>query len=225
MKPTPGETLRDSAKVSPSTIRRLSKYYRVLGENIAKGTASVSSSELANALGITSAQVRKDLSLFGSFGKRGSGYPAQDLKQKIAWILGLDRSWSVAVIGAGNIGTALIGYGEFEAHGFHVRLLFDNDPAKIGKKIKSLVVKDIANAADECKNEKIEIAVLAVPREAAQAAADQVIRSGVRAILNFAPCHINVPQEVTVRQENTAMELEALSFAITHELFHKKNED
>ncbi|NUM81639.1 redox-sensing transcriptional repressor Rex [bacterium] len=209
------KTKQSPGKVSLSTVRRLSKYYRTLADLIKDGVEYVSSDELARIEGLTSAQVRKDFSFFGNFGKRGLGYTTLDLKQNIAEILGLDRQWNVAIIGAGNIGTALIDYKEFAAHGFHLKMIFDNDPSKIGKKIKSLYVKDIETMSEEFEKEKIDIAILAVPAEAAQQAADRIVKTGVKAILNFAPRSLNVPEGTAVRQENTAMELEALSYFIT----------
>ncbi len=202
------------ARVSAPTIKRLSKYYRTLNDLIKDGAARVSSGELAKLEGFTSAQVRKDFSYFGSFGKRGSGYDTQQLQSHIAGILGLNRRWNVALVGAGNIGSALIDYQEFAAHGFFIKLVFDNDPEKIGRPIKSLVVKDISLVESECRKERIDIAILAVPAHAAQAVAEHMVKAGVKAILNFAPKRLELPREVVVRQENTAMELEALSFFI-----------
>lgn len=204
----------DTPRVSASTVKRLSKYYRTLNDLIKDGVGRVSSDELARLEGFTSAQVRKDFSYFGSFGKRGSGYDTQQLQTHIAGILGLNRRWNVALVGAGNIGSALIDYQEFAAHGFFIKLVFDNDPEKIGRPIKSLVVKDMALAESECLREDIDIAILAVPAHAAQAVAEHIVRAGVKAILNFAPKRLDVPRDVVVRQENTAMELEALSFFI-----------
>jgi redox-sensing transcriptional repressor len=206
----------DSVKVSASTVKRLSKYYRTLNDLIKDGIDKVSSDELAKLEGFTSAQVRKDFSFFGSFGKRGSGYDTNQLKSHIAGILGLNRQWNVAVIGAGNIGSALIDYREFAAHGFHIKLLFDNDTKKIGKSIKSLIVKDMGSLESECRKENIDIAILAVPAQTAQMVAEHIVHAGVKAILNFAPKRLHVPHDVVVRQENTAMELEALSYFIVN---------
>jgi len=174
----------------------------------------VSSDELARIEGFTSAQVRKDFSFFGNFGKRGLGYSTHDLKQKIASILGLDRQWNVAIIGAGNIGTALVGYREFAEHGFHVKAIFDSDPNKVGKTIGSVTVQGTDNMIGTLSEMKIDIAILAIPAEAAQSAADRVVKGGVKAILNFAPRSLSVVSGVTVRQENTTMELEALAYHI-----------
>ncbi len=218
MKPTHTKRSRRSSKktqkVSASTVRRLSKYYRTLNDLLRDGIEHVSSEELARIDGFTSAQVRKDFAYFGNFGKRGLGYNVIDLRNQIANILGLNRQWNVAIVGAGNIGSALIDYGEFAAHGFNVRLILDNDPCKVGASLKSLIVRDAEALREEFRRENIEIAILAVPAEAAQAVAEKVVAAGVRAILNFAPRSLNVPRQVAVRQENTAMELEALTFSI-----------
>lgn len=205
---------RRQQKVSSSTVRRLSKYYRTLNDLLQDGIEHVSSEELARIDGLTSAQVRKDFATFGNFGKRGLGYHVVDLKQQIGNILGLNRQWNVAIIGAGNIGSALIDYGEFRAHRFFIRLIMDADPRKIGSAVKSLVVKNVEQMKSEFEKESIDIAILAVPADAAQSVAEQVVAAGVKAILNFAPRSLSLPEQVAVRQENTAMELEALSYFI-----------
>lgn len=204
-------------RVSGSTVKRLSKYYRTLNELLKEDVDTISSEELAKLEGVTSAQIRKDFSFFGNFGRRGLGYNTQDLKTHIAGILGLNRHWNVAIIGAGNIGSALIDYAEFKAHGFHIKLVFDNDPSKIGKTLKSLVVKDIETLESECMNENIEIAIMAIPAPYAQSVAERVHKAGVKGILNFAPKRLHLPEHVVVRQENTAMELETLSYFIMNQ--------
>ncbi len=209
-------------RVSGSTVKRLSKYYRTLNELIKEDVEHVSSEELAKLEGVTSAQIRKDFSFFGNFGRRGLGYNTQDLKNHIAVILGLTRQWNVAIIGAGNIGSALIDYAEFKAHGFHIKTIFDNDPSKIGKPLKSLVVKDIEAIESECQKDNIEIAILAIPASAAQTVAERLNKAGVKGILNFAPKRLHVPHHVVVRQENTAMELETLSYFIMNQKDHIK---
>ncbi len=209
-----GERSGKVLRVSESTVRRLSKYYRTLDELIARGVDHVSSDELARMEGFTSAQIRKDFSFFGNFGKRGLGYSTYDLKQKIAAILGLDRQWNVAIVGAGNIGTALVGYHEFSEHGFYVKAIFDSDPAKVGKLIGPLTVQTTDNMVSMLTEMKIDIAILAIPAEVAQSVADRVVKGGVKAILNFAPRSLSVAPGVTVRQENTTMELEALAYYV-----------
>ncbi|MBL7996745.1 redox-sensing transcriptional repressor Rex [bacterium] len=204
-------------RVSGSTVKRLSKYYRTLNELIKEDTDTISSEELAKLEGVTSAQIRKDFSFFGNFGRRGLGYNTQELKTHIAGILGLNRHWNVAIVGAGNIGSALIDYAEFKAHGFHIKLVFDNDPAKIGKMLKSLIVKNIDTIESECQRENIEIAIMAIPAQAAQAVAERINKAGVKGILNFAPKRLQLPNHVVIRQENTAMELETLSYFIMNQ--------
>lgn len=209
-------------RVSGSTVKRLSKYYRTLNELIKEDIDTISSEALAKLEGVTSAQIRKDFSFFGNFGRRGLGYNTQELKTHIAGILGLNRHWNVAIIGAGNIGSALIDYAEFKAHGFHIKLVFDNDPSKIGKTLKSLIVKDIETIESECRRENIEIAIMAIPAPAAQAVAERINKAGVKGILNFAPKRLQLPEHVVIRQENTAMELETLSYFIMNQKDHLK---
>ncbi len=203
-------------RISESTIHRLSLYYRALSLLEKDNYETVSSKELAKREKLTPAQVRKDLSFFGSFGTRGLGYPVQELKSKIASILGIDRSWRVALIGIGNIGSALVSYKEFQKQGFQIIKLFDNDQRKIGSNHKGIVVSNIENLQSELKDAKIEMAILAVPATVAQYIVDDVVRAGVKSILNFAPVNLKVPEDVHLRNENMAMELEYLSFAMVN---------
>jgi redox-sensing transcriptional repressor len=206
-------------KVSDSTVRRLSMYYRSLVQFERNGYRIVSSKELAKIERLTPAQVRKDLSSFGSFGTRGLGYPVRELKERIARILGLNRSWSVALVGLGNVGSALVSYKEFQKQRFDIKLLFDNDQRKIDKNHKGIPVSDVKEMDKKLKENKIEMVVLAVPAHAAQEVADQVVSAGVRSILNFAPVQIKVPDNVILRSVNMAMELEHLSFCLTNKGF------
>ena len=201
-------------KVSESTVRRLSLYYRGLSGFEREGHKTVSSKDLAKEGNLTPAQVRKDLSFFGSFGTRGLGYPVKELKEKIARILGLDRTWNVALVGVGNVGSALVSYKEFPKQGFNIKLLFDNDQRKINKNHKGIKVSDVADLARGLKEHKIDMVILAVPAAAAQVVTDDVVSAGVKSILNFAPVHIEVPGDVTLRSVNMAMELEHLSFSM-----------
>lgn len=206
-------------KVSDSTIRRLSTYYRSLLEFEKKGYKIISSKELAKTEKLTPAQVRKDLSFFGSFGTRGLGYPVRELKEKIAKILGLNRSWNVALVGVGNVGSALVSYKEFQRQGFNIRLLFDNDLRKINKSHKGILVSDVKVLGEKLKENKTEMVILAVPAIAAQEVADWVVSAGVKSILNFAPVQIKVPNDVVLRSVNMAMELEHLSFCLVNKDF------
>ncbi len=203
-------------KISDSTIRRMSKYYRSLEQLIEQGVDTVSSDTLAEMDGITSAQVRKDLSFFGTFGKRGFGYNTKDLKKQIENILGLYRTWNVAIVGAGNIGRALTEYAEFKKQGFIIRLIMDKDPNKIGKVVHGLEIKDFADVKKLVEEEHIDIAIIAVPADSAQAVADKLVEAGVKAILNFAPRSLKVPPDVRVKNENMAIEMESLSYYLSN---------
>jgi redox-sensing transcriptional repressor len=203
-------------KVSESTIRRLSLYYRTLSIFERKGYKTVSSKDLAKEGKLTPAQVRKDLSFFGNFGTRGLGYPVKELKEKIARILGLNRTWNVALVGVGNVGSALVSYKEFLKQGFDIKLLFDNDQRKINKNHKGIKVFDVRELTSKLKEEKIDMVILAVPASAAQTVTEDVVSAGVKSILNFAPTHIEVPDDVTLRSVNMAMELEHLSFSLVN---------
>jgi redox-sensing transcriptional repressor len=206
-------------KVSDSTIRRLSMYYRSLSELESKGYQTVSSEHLAKEERLTPAQVRKDLSFFGSFGTRGLGYRTKELKEKIAGILGVGRSWNVALVGVGNVGSALVSYKEFPKQGFNIKLLFDNDQRKINKNHKGILVSDVKDLTEKLKVNKIDMVIVAVPAQVAQEVADMVVSAGVKTILNFAPTQIKVPKDVILRYVNMAMELEHLSFCLTNKGF------
>ncbi|MCK5077178.1 MAG: redox-sensing transcriptional repressor Rex, partial [Calditrichia bacterium] len=199
-------------KISESTIYRLSRYYRSLEHLIEKKIETTSSDDLAEIDGITSAQVRKDLSFFGSFGKRGLGYNTRDLKDQIASILGINRTWNVAIIGAGNIGRALVDYQEFKKQGFIMKILLDTDPNKIGTKYHNVKIENYNNTCDLLKENNVEIGIIAVPAERAQTVADKLVEAGIKSILNFAPRSIKVPDNVKVQYENMAIELESLSY-------------
>lgn len=202
-------------KISESTIRRLSKYYRSLEQLIQRNTDTVSSDQLAEMDGITSAQVRKDLSFFGTFGKRGLGYNTKALKEQLGEILGLDKRWRVAIVGAGNIGRALVNYGEFKKQGFNVCLIMDSDHNKVGEKILDLEVKSTDDLTELVQAENIDIAIIAIPSDAAQRVSDELMDAGIRAILNFAPISIKARPNVMVKNENTAIEIEALSYFLS----------
>ena len=203
-------------KISDSTISRLSKYFRTLERLQEKNIETISSDEIAEIDGVTAAQVRKDLSFFGTFGKRGLGYNIEELKDIIGNILGLNKQWNVAVVGIGNIGMALIDYDEFKKQGFLIKLLLDNDDKKIGYKVKNLEIKNFSEANNYLKKENIQIVVIAVPSKVAQSVADIVTNAGIGAILNFAPLNLKTPDSVMVKNENMSIELEALSYFLTN---------
>ena len=203
-------------KISDSTVRRLALYLRFLEHSAAQGLTTISSAELARRGGTTSAQVRKDLSFFGSFGKRGLGYSVPELAARIRDILGLKRTHRVVLVGAGKMGGALLHYRGFRQHGFDVAAIYDKDPRKIGARSNGLVVRDIKLLEADLKKEPTDIAILVTPAEAAQEVADRLVRAGVKAILNFAPVPLAVPNDVAVQSVNMALELETLSFALTN---------
>src|SRR5216110_786436 len=176
-------------KISESTVRRLSLYLRFLEQFDAQGQTTISSAELARRGGTTSAQVRKDLSFFGSFGKRGLGYSVPELTARIRDILGLRRTYRVVLVGAGRIGSALVQYPGFRQRGFHVAAIYDKDPKKIGSRWNGLVVRDIRDLDADLAKEPSDIAIVVTPAESAQDVVDRLVRAGVKAILNFAPVH------------------------------------
>lgn len=202
-------------KVSPSTVGRLSIYLRVLSELEGDGAATVSSDELAARCGTTAAQVRKDLSFFGTFGKRGRGYGVDELMGALRSILGLERRYRVALVGAGRIGAALLGYQDFRRQGFFIEAVFDSDPKKVGDRLGTVRVRADAELESALAGEGIDIVIMAVPAEAAQDVVDRVVGAGVRAILNFAPTKLRVPAGVALKNVNMAVELEGLSFALS----------
>ncbi|MEW5797222.1 MAG: redox-sensing transcriptional repressor Rex [Candidatus Zixiibacteriota bacterium] len=209
-------------RISESTIRRLSLYLRALLVLEKEGITTVSSKELAIREKLTPAQVRKDLSFFGSFGTRGLGYPVTELRAQISSILGIDRNWRVALFGVGNIGSALVSYKEFARQGFQIVKLFDNDQRKIGSNHKGIIISDVRNMAPEVREAGIEMAVVAVPATVAQYIVDDIVAAGIKAILNFAPINLRVPEDVYLRNENMSMELEYLSFALVNRHAEKR---
>lgn len=202
--------------IAESTVRRLSLYLRFLDDFEKAGRTSVSSGELARCGGTTSAQVRKDLSFFGSFGKRGLGYAIVELTTAIRRILGLDRTWQVVIIGAGKIGAALAQHRGFAGRGFRVVGIFDTDPELVGRTFDGITVTDAQALEQDVRQLGAEIAILTVPPHAAQGMANRLAKAGVHAILDFSTESISVPASVTVRSMNIASELEFLSFALTN---------
>ncbi len=201
-------------KISESAVRRLSLYLRLLQEADAAGAETISSGELADRGGTTSAQVRKDLSLFGSFGKRGLGYSVQELLERIRSILGLQRSWRVALIGAGKLGSALFSYRDFETRGFDIRAVFDADPRKVGTQWGGLTIRADEEMVETVSALEIDMAIVAVPADAAQNVVDRLVKAGVRGVLNFAPARLKVPPGVALKNVDVTLELEGLSFSL-----------
>lgn len=209
-------SLASVKRIADSTVRRLSVYLRFLEDFESGGLLTISSDELAKRGGTTSAQVRKDLSFFGSFGKRGLGYSVPELAGRLREILGLGREWRVIIVGAGKIGAALAQYRGFRQRGFSILAAYDNNPDKIGRTLEGIPVRNIADLDRDIQREHPDIVVLTVPGEEAQVVVDRVVKAGVKAILNFAPTQLQAPADVAVKTVNMAMELEGLSFALTN---------
>ena len=203
-------------RIADSTVRRLSAYLRFLEDFEHRGLTTISSEELAKRGGTTSAQVRKDLSFFGSFGKRGLGYSVPELAGRLREILGLGKEWRVIIVGAGKIGAALAQYRGFRQRGFSILAAYDNNPDKVGRRLEGIPVRSIEQLEDDIQRDHPDIVVLTVPAEEAQSLVDRVVQSGVKAILNFAPTQLHAPSDVSVKTVNMAMELEGLSFALTN---------
>lgn len=196
------------------SITRLAIYLRFL-ENYLKEKgpqSTINSTQLAEYLDINPHQIRKDLSYFGKFGERGLGYRAQDLKDKVSRILGLDRHWKLCICGMGNLGSALFAYNGFAQLRLDIVALFDSDPRKVGKVIQGVKIYHVDSIKAVVRKLKIDIAVLAVPKEAAQGVANKLISSGIRAILNFAPFTLDVPENVKLRNVDLSVELLNLTY-------------
>jgi redox-sensing transcriptional repressor len=199
-------------KIPEMTVHRLSVYTRCLLQLEEDGVKTVSSQELAARFNLNSAQVRKDLAYFGEFGVRGIGYYVSGLKAELQRILGLDREWPVALVGFGNLGSALFHYKGFGRQGFRIAAIFDDDPAKSGRDVDGVPILRTRALAREVKALGIQIAIVAVPADSAQAVTDQLVAAGIKAVLNFAPARIRVPRDVRFKDVDLSIELETLSF-------------
>jgi len=193
-------------------IGRLPVYLRALTRLIEQGRQVTSSQELGERLGISAAQIRKDLSQFGEFGKQGTGYNIEFLASKIQEILKVDRVWDVAVIGAGDVGHALVNYGGFHERGFQITQIFDNSPDKIGTSYKDIVVQDIEVMREAIRKAGTKVAMLAVPANVAQEVVDQLVEAGIEAILNYAPVNLVVPQGIRVQYIDPAVHLQNMTY-------------
>ena len=200
-------------KVIPDiVVGRLPIYLRTLQRMLAENRHVTSSQELGERLGISAAQIRKDLSQFGEFGKQGTGYSIDFLADQLRQILKVDRVWDIAVVGAGDIGSAVARYQGFANRGLRVTMIFDNDPDKIGIQVGSFTVKDIANLGPTIVKAGIKIAMIATPSKEAQEVADQLISAGVKAILNYAPINLTVPEHVHVQHIDPVIHLQRMTY-------------
>jgi len=193
-------------------VGRLPIYLRALQRMAQEGRRVTSSQEIGERLGISAAQIRKDLSQFGEFGKQGTGYNIEYLSDQLQTILKVDRVWEVAVIGAGDIGSALARYNGLNERGFRVRMVFDSDPEKIGKTIGDFVIRDSANLEVDLLEARVRIVIVSVPASAAQDVADSAVKAGVSAILNYAPISLNVPQDVRVQHIDPVTHLQHMTY-------------
>ena len=222
-KPNPTNHLPDGT-IPKAVVGRLSLYLRELQHLVDDGSATTSSSQLGRKLGFTDAQVRKDLAFFGHFGYPGIGYRCDELINAIRGILGTDRQWPIAMVGAGNLGRALLGYRGFKRQGFHIVAAFDEDPTKVGSLIEGVEVYHIDRLPEISRQHGVRLGLIAVPATAAQDVADRLVKAGIEGILNFAPATIRLPANVSDVGVDLAIELEQLSFSVLNRLSRPADE-
>jgi redox-sensing transcriptional repressor len=199
-------------KIPDIIIGRLPIYLRALQRLADQGIRNTSSQELGEMIGISAAQIRKDISQFGEFGKQGTGYSIPFLIERLQGILKVNRVWDVIIVGMGDMGHALARYNGFVNRGFNVAMLFDNDPEKVGQKVNGLEILDTNTLVDKVKENRIKVAMLTVPASTAQEVANLLVRAGVKAILNYAPIHLTVPKDVHVQHIDPATHLQRMTF-------------
>ena len=202
----------NTEKVPDIIVSRLPVYLRALQRMADNGAGTTSSQELGEKVGISAAQIRKDLSQFGEFGKQGTGYSIPFLIERLCQILNVDHGWDVVVVGMGELGRAIVRYQGFANRGFHVQMCFDNEQAKIGQKIGELTVRDIKDIVKDVKAAGIKIAMLCVPAAAAQEVTNQLLEAGVLGILNYAPVSLVVPAKVKVQYIDPAIGLQRITY-------------
>lgn len=213
--PTSEGTLEPRFNAIPHpAVRRLSLYLRQLETFQRKARRTVSSRQLGESLGLTDAQVRKDLACFGQFGHPGIGYRVEELICQVRHILGTDKVWNVLLVGAGNLGRALSAYKEFNAKGFRLVAIFDSDSTKTGRKLGPFTIQPIREMGETVKKEQIRLAMIAVPADSAQGVVDQLVEAGVKGILNFAPISVKVPPHIALNAVDLSVQLEQLSFQL-----------
>ncbi|MCL4530920.1 MAG: redox-sensing transcriptional repressor Rex [Chloroflexi bacterium] len=199
-------------KIPDIIIGRLPVYLRAMQRMAENGKQTTSSKELGEHVGISAAQIRKDISQFGEFGKQGTGYSISFLIDKLREILNVNRMWDVVIVGAGDMGHALARYQGFTNRGFRVAIIFDNDPAKVGQKVGDFIIEDTAKLVERIHSARIKMAMITVPASMAQAVADKLVQAGIRAILNYAPISLNVPDNVRVQYIDPATHLQRMTY-------------
>jgi len=207
--------MQQNRSIPDIVVGRLPLYLRALQKMARENRSITSSLELSRQLGISAAQIRKDLSQFGEFGKQGTGYDIPFLIEQICAILHLDRVWDVAVVGAGDVGRAVARYQGFTNRGFRVAMIFDNNPAVIGTQVGAFIVQDSARLGESIRQSGIQIAMIAVPAEQAQAVANELVQAGIKAILNYAPISLTVPEGVQVQYIDPAVHLQRMAYYLT----------
>lgn len=201
--------------ISKAVIGRLPRYYRYLGEIMESGVERISSGELSKKMNVTASQIRQDLNNFGGFGQQGYGYNVKYLYVEIGKILGVDKQHNMIIIGAGNLGRALANYANFEKRGFVLIGLFDKNPKLIGKKVRGIAVQSMKNLEEFAKDNKIDIATLAIPKAEAVKVAEKLAECGVSAIWNFAHTDLNLPKNIVVENVHLSESLMQLSYNLT----------
>ena len=207
--------MRHRDSISEATVRRLSNYYRILEELAGEGLDTVSSESLAERCGTTSAQVRKDFSSFGSFGRRGLGYQVESLRNRIVNILGIDHDWNMVLIGAGNLGHVLFHYEEFRTQGFYITAIFDANPDRVGGKWEGVKIRAMEELKRVVEEQDTRMGVIAVPQGSGQDVADRLVAAGIKGILNFSPNKLKAPEDVYIRNVNLSVALEGLSYSLS----------
>jgi len=202
----------DKKLIPDIVVGRLPLYLRSIQRMAQEGRKVTSSQELGERLGISAAQIRKDLSQFGEFGKQGTGYQINYLINQLSKILHVDRIWDIAIVGAGDVGNAIVRYQGFVNRGFRISMIFDNDPTKIGTQMGDFIVRDTANLIDDIRGQNVKVAMIAVPASEGQKVADQLIKAGVKAILNYAPISLSVPDDVYIQYIDPAIHLQRMTY-------------
>lgn len=208
---------KENAVISRATVDRLPLYFRTLKLSQEEGLEIISSDELGRKIGVTPEQIRKDLSAFGEFGKKGVGYYVQELMRNIGEILGLNRDWNLAIVGVGHMGWALANYSNFSSQGFQIRAIFDIDEDKIGRYINEVEIFHIDNMKEIIQKCDIQIGIITVPVAYAQDMANRLVEAGVKGIWNFAPMKINVPANIYVVSEDLSIGLSSISYYLSRQ--------
>ncbi len=209
--------MRKEKRVSEAVIKRLPRYYRYLGDLHANGVTRISSGELSELMGLTASQIRQDLNCFGGFGQQGYGYTVESLYREIGNLLGMNKKLNCILIGAGNLGKAIVNYGNFEKRGFHMTGVFDNNPDIIGKKMKNITVSDVADLKHYLDTHRVDIVVLAIPGAAVGTIQDILYESNIKGIWNFSYLDLKVPKHIAMVNVHLSDSLMTLAYKISED--------